>query len=60
MTNVNVVDHAETSSRRLNWYVNKADLFEMFLQRLAGTEIKPTNLRRRSNDQIVHKWDWTT
>ena len=41
MTNLNVLEHAETSSRRLNWYVNKTDLI--------GTQIKPTNSRRRSD-----------
>ena len=32
-----VADHAEASSRRRNWYVNEADLFEMSLRRLIGT-----------------------
>ena len=37
LTNLNVLDHAETSSRRLNWYVNKTDLFETFSRRLTCT-----------------------
>ena len=32
-----VTNHAKTSSRRLNWYVNATDLFEMPLGRLTGT-----------------------
>ena len=44
VTNFNVLDHAETSSQRLNWYVNKTDLFETFLQCLTDT-----NLRRRKD-----------
>ena len=36
VTNFNVMDHAETSSR-LKWYVNKTALFEKFLQYLTGT-----------------------
>ena len=32
-----VADHAETSSRRCNWYVNDKDLFEMPFRRLIGT-----------------------
>ena len=32
-----VADHAKTSSRRRNWYVNETDLFEMSLRRLTGT-----------------------
>ena len=36
VTNFYVLDHAETSSKRLNWYVNKTDLFETFLQYLIG------------------------
>ena len=44
-----VSDHAKTSSRRRNWYVNETDLFETSLQRLTGTWIKPTNLRHRSD-----------
>ena len=31
-----VPDHAETSSRRHNWYVNETDLFETSLRRLIG------------------------
>ena len=49
MTTLNVLDHGETSSRRLNWYVNKKDLFETFLRRITGTQAKPTNLKRRSD-----------
>ena len=30
-------DHAKTSSRRRNWYVNETDLFETSLRRLTGT-----------------------
>ena len=44
-----VAENAKTPSRRRNWYVNETDLFETSLQRLTGTEIKPTNLRRRSD-----------
>ena len=32
-----VSDHAQTSSWRSNWYVNKTDLFETSLRRLIGT-----------------------
>ena len=32
-----VADHAETSSRRRNRYVNETDLFEKSLRRLTGT-----------------------
>ena len=32
-----VADHAETSSQRLNWYVNETDLFETSLRRLIST-----------------------
>ena len=32
-----VADHVKTSSRRLNWYVNVTDLFEMPLGLLTGT-----------------------
>ena len=32
-----VEDHAETSSRRCNWYVNETDLFETSLRRLIDT-----------------------
>ena len=32
-----VSDHANTSSRRRNWYVNETDLFEMSLRRYTGT-----------------------
>ena len=45
----NVANHANTSSRRRNWYVNETDVFETSLRRLTGTWIKPTNLRRRSD-----------
>ena len=44
-----ISDHAKTSSRRRNWCVNETDLFETSLRRLAGTSIKPTNLRRRGD-----------
>ena len=37
LTNFNVLDNAGTSSQRLNWYVNKTNLFQMFLQCLIGT-----------------------
>ena len=47
-----VVDHAETSSWRRNWYVDEADLFVTSLRRLIGTRIKPTNFRRRSDTPI--------
>ena len=30
-------DHAETSSRRRNWYVNEMNLFETLQRRLTGT-----------------------
>ena len=40
-----VADHAETPSRRRNWYVNETDLFVTSLRRLIGTQIKPANLR---------------
>ena len=42
-------DHAETSSWRRNLHVNSWDLFETFLWRLTGTQIKLTNLRGRNN-----------
>ena len=32
-----IADHAKTSSRRRNWYVNERDLFETSLLRLTGT-----------------------
>ena len=32
-----VADHAETSSRRRNRYVNEMDVFETSLRRLIGT-----------------------
>ena len=32
-----VADHAETSSKRRNWYVNKTDLFETSLRPLINT-----------------------
>ena len=44
-----VADHAKTSSRHLNCYVNETDLFERFLWRLIGTQIIPTNLRHSSD-----------
>ena len=44
-----VVDHAETPSRRRNRYVNETDLFETFLQRLIGTWKKMTYLRRHND-----------
>lgn len=34
-----VTDHAETSSRPQNWYVNEMDLFKMPLQRPIATQI---------------------
>ena len=43
VTNFNVVDHAETSSQRFNWCVNKTDLFETFLRCLTGTQKNPAN-----------------
>ena len=49
LTNLNVLHDAETSFRRLNWYVSKTELFEAFLRRLTGTFVKQTNLRRRSD-----------
>ena len=36
VTNFNVLDHAETSSQRLNWYVNQTGLFQTILQYLIG------------------------
>ena len=47
-----VADHAETSSRHCNWYVNDTDLIETCLPRLIDTYIKQTNLRRR-NDVLI-------
>ena len=38
-------DHAETSSRRHNRYVNETDLFETSLRRVIGTWKKLTYLR---------------
>ena len=32
-----VADHAKTSSRRRNWYVNETDVFEPSLRRVVGT-----------------------
>ena len=40
-----VTDHAETSSRRCNRYVNETDLFETSLRGLIGTWKKLTYLR---------------
>ena len=40
-----VADHAETSSRRRNRYLNETNLFETSLRSLIGTERKATNLR---------------
>ena len=36
-TGNDVAEHAEASSRRRNWYVNKSDLFETSMRRLIGT-----------------------
>ena len=47
-----IADHAETSSRRRNWYVNDTDLSQTSLQRLNGTYIRLTNLRRRNDVPI--------
>ena len=47
-----VTDHAETSSRRRNRYVNVTDLFETSLRRLSGTWKKLTYLRRHSDVPI--------
>ena len=49
LLNLNVLDNAEASLRRLNWYVNEADPFETFLWRFTDTYMKLTYLRRRSN-----------
>ena len=49
VTNFNVLDHAEASSQRLNWYVNKTDLFETFLQCLTDALQSSTNLRYRND-----------
>ena len=43
--NRDVADHAETSSRLRNRYVNETDLFETSLRRLIGTWKKLTYLR---------------
>ena len=51
-TGWDVSDHAKTSARRRNWYVNETDLFETSLRRRTGTWIKPTDLRRRSDVPI--------
>ena len=34
---LDVADHAKTSSRRRNWYVNETDVFEPSLRRVVGT-----------------------
>ena len=47
-----VVDHAETPSRRRNRYVNETDLFETSLRRLTGTWNKLTYLRRHNDVPI--------
>ena len=47
-----VVDHAETSSRRRNRNVIETDLFETSLRRLIGTWKKLTYLRRHSDVPI--------
>ena len=33
-----VADHANTSSRRRNWYVNETDVFEPSLRRVIGSK----------------------
>ena len=64
-----VADHAKTSARRRNWYVNETDLFKTSLWRLIGTYKKPTNLRRQGRgtnwylsktDQLNSRRDVTT
>ena len=50
-----VADHAETSSRRRNRYVNETDLFEIYLRRLIGMWKKLTYLRRHNNVSIDTK-----
>ena len=47
-----IADHAETSSRRRNRYVNETDLFETSLRRLIGTSKKLTYLRRHDDVPI--------
>ena len=47
-----VADHAETSSRLHNRYVNETDLFETSLRRLIGTWKKLTYLRRHNDVAI--------
>ena len=47
-----VADHAETSLRRRNRYVNETDLFETSLRRLIGTWKKLTYLRRHNDVAI--------
>ena len=41
-----VADHAETSSRRRNWYVNETEQFETPFRSLIGTKIRRIILRR--------------
>ena len=48
-----IADHAETSSRRQDWYMNEMDLFETSLWRFIGRQVKPTNLTR-PNDVPVN------
>ena len=47
-----LADHAETSSRRPNRYMNEKDLFETSFQRLIGTWKNLTYLRRHNNVPI--------
>ena len=47
-----IADHAETSLRRHNRYVNETDLFETSLRRLIGTWKKLTYLRRHNDVAI--------
>ena len=60
VTNLNLLDHVETSSWRLNWCVNKTDL----LSRLCDFPL----VRKQNRSiwdvlamyQLVPKWDWPT
>ena len=47
-----VADHAETSSRLRNRYVNETDLFEASLRRLIGTWKKLTYLRCHNDEPV--------
>ena len=50
-----VANHAETSSRRRNRYVNETDISETSLRRLIGVWKKLTYLRHHNDESIDTK-----